>query len=64
MRGIYKRKGNKVCVNGKEYATVGEAATMIANECDKNKQTIRKEIQRYVQGKRPSWLMYGKYLIA
>lgn len=61
-------KGIRISVNGVTYNAVRQAARHIL-ECEaalgitKNVETIRKELQLYAKGKRPSWTMYGKYKI-
>lgn len=55
--------GKSVSVNGTMFKSTGSAAKYISECTGKNKGTISKEIRRYLQGKRPSWYMYGKYLI-
>lgn len=55
--------GKSVSVNGTMFKSAGSAAKYISECTGKNKGTISKEIRRYLQGKRPSWYMYDKYLI-
>ena len=54
----------KVKVNGTIYDSARAAARYIVGmEPEKNVDTIRKEIQRFLHGKRDTWSMYGKYRI-
>lgn len=60
--------GKKVHVNGKEFRSANLAANYIVKkEVEKGQvrkqATISKEIRRYLQGKKKSWKMYGRYLI-
>jgi len=49
-------------VNGKQYASISEAARFIQFDSGRGSYfSIRKELRRFLQGKRPSWRMYGKY---
>jgi len=54
-----------VNVNGVEYQSSRAAARFICSDPDitATEATVRKEIQRYVKGLRPSWEYKGKYLI-
>ena len=58
----------KITVDGKEYKSCGEAARYIVEQEAKlgnyrNKDTISKELRRYLQGKRSEWFMYKLYSI-
>ena len=53
----------EIIVNGKTYTSVRAASRMIAEETGRNKDTIGKELQKYSQGRRSAWVMYGKYTI-
>ena len=52
-----------IFINNVYFPSVTQAAKFIAEQEDKNVQTIRKELRQFVNGKRSSWYMYGKYLI-
>jgi len=60
--------GNSIVVDHRIFGGTGSAAAYIV-EMEKssgdvhNKDTINKELKKYQQGKRPKWLMYGKYTI-
>ena len=55
--------GKAIIVNGMQYQSAGSAAKMIADEMGKNKAHISKDLRRFLQGKKSSWIMYGKYTI-
>lgn len=63
-----KEVGNSIIVDGVSYDAVRQAARYIV-ECEvkngviRNIETIRKELKRFVQGKRSAWDMYGRYSI-
>lgn len=52
-----------IYVNKIKFESTTQAAKFIAENENKNIQTIRKELRDYLNGKRDSWCMYGKYLI-
>lgn len=52
-----------VKVNGVTFNSISSAAKHIAFLEGKNVDNIRRELRRYLNGQRPSWTMYGKYLI-
>ena len=61
--------GKPIKVDGVEFKSCGSAASYIVKKelmagYSRNKGTISKELRRYLQGKRPSWKMYGKYLVS
>ena len=55
-------KKKKIKVNGQEYASIREAARMIAASADRNENTIVKELRSLWKGRNP-WKMYGLYLV-
>ena len=57
------REGRKILVNGVCFPSVTRAAKFIARQENKNWETIKKELRRFVKGERDSWCMYDKYLI-
>ena len=65
MEDMIAKTSKPVSVNGVEYRSAKEAARFICEDTiiTATIGTVRKEIQRYLQGKRPSWLYKGKYLI-
>jgi hypothetical protein len=64
MEDMIKKTSKPVKVNGEVYRSAKEAARAICKiEEGKNADTVRKEIQRMLQGKREPWEMYGKYFI-
>lgn len=61
--------GKPIKVNGESFDSCGSAAAFIVGEelksgNVKSKATISKELRRFLQGRRPSWSMYGKYKIS
>ena len=56
---------NPVFVNEVKYRSAREAAKMICEDINvfAKPETVRKEIQKFINGKRQSWSMYGKYKI-
>lgn len=58
-----KSISKSIFINNVYFPSVTQAAKFIAEQEDKNVQTIRKELRQFVNGKRSSWYMYGKYLI-
>ena len=58
-----KSISKSVFINNVYFPSVTQAAKFIAEQEDKNVQTIRKELRQFINGKRSSWYMYGKYLI-
>jgi hypothetical protein len=66
---MVKVTGKSIKINGIEFESCGAAASYIVKEelatgKVRNKGTISKELRRYLQGKRPSWKMYGRYEVA
>jgi len=63
-----KKYGVSIVVNGITYDAVRQAARYIVGCEDalgniRNIETVRKELKRFIQGKRPAWTMYGNYTI-
>lgn len=63
-----KEFGVAVLVDGVHYDALRQAARYIVDCEDKNGvsrniDTVRKELKRYIQGKRPAWKMYDKYSV-
>lgn len=60
--------GKKIIVSGQEFASCGTAAQWIVEQESKinnhrKKDTISKELRRYLQGRRGQWIMYNEYTI-
>lgn len=60
--------GKPIKINGKEFKSCRAATDYILSEeilagREVKLETIRRELRRYQQGLRPSWYMYGKYLV-
>ena len=65
---LIEATGKEITVNGKQYLSCGSAAKYIVEQESsigntRKQATISKELRRYLQGKRGSWVMYSKYLI-
>lgn len=62
---LIEATANPVKVDGIEYQSAREAAKFICEDPTVTAKvgTVRKELQKFINGKRPSWLMYGKYQI-
>jgi len=57
--------GKEVKVNNIQFESITSAAQYICKEePGKKVMTVKKEIRNFVNGQRPSWSMYGKYLIS
>lgn len=63
MLGRDTNKPRPVRVNGKVWPSSKSAANYICDLEGKNYSTVCKEIRNCQNGKRPDWLMYGKYMI-
>ena len=61
----YIRKiAKKVYVDGMLFKSAKSAARFICSlEPEKKIETVSKEIKRCLNGVRPEWKMYGKYMI-
>lgn len=60
--------GKPITINGMMFRSCAMAADYIAKEelklgYTRNRGTISKELRRYLQGCKPSWSMYGRYLV-
>ena len=63
IRKITKEKGKKVIVDGSVFDSIGSAAKYIAENSEGKFETIKKEIQRMVNGKRKFGVMYRRFII-
>ena len=68
VENLIKATGKKVKINGVLFQSCGTAAAwIVAQEANlgniRNKSTISKELRKYLQGKRESWVMYGAYKV-
>ena len=68
VKNMVELTGKKVTIDGKVFKSAGEGAEYIVTEelkvgRTRNKATISKELRRFLQGKRPSWEMYNKYVV-
>ena len=58
-----KKVSKSIFINNVCFPSITQAAKYIAEQENKNVQTIRKELRQFINGKRSSWYMYDKYLI-
>ncbi len=68
IEAMVNSTGKPITVNGKNYNSCGSAAKNIVDEefkigIIKNKDTISKELRKYLSGRRDKWIMYGRYTI-
>lgn len=64
IEDMVEATGKPITVNGIEFASCGSAAQYIVDNTEgKSKATISKELRRFLQGKRPAWVMYGQFTI-
>ena len=58
-----RKISKSIFVNNVCFPSITQAAKYIAEQENKNVQTIRKELRQFINGNRSSWYMYDKYLI-
>lgn len=67
LQDMVNKTGKPITVNGIRFISCGAAASYIMNNVvdqpQARKATISKELRRYLQGKRSSWLLYGQFTI-
>lgn len=68
VENLIKVTGKKVKINGVLFQSCGTAAAWIVEQEAglgniRNKDTISKELRKYLQGRRPEWTMYDKYQV-
>lgn len=68
VKTMVEATGKQITVSGVTYPSCGAAAAWIVEQEAlvgniRNKDTISKELRRYLQGRRPEWEMYEKYTI-
>lgn len=68
VENLIKATGKQIRINGILFQSCGSAASWIVDQEIKignvrNKSTISKELRKYLQGKRESWTMYGRYKV-
>ena len=68
VQAMVDATGKAIVVNGQKFNSCGSAASWIANKeaalgIVRNKDTISKELRKYLQGRKSEWLMYGLYSI-
>ena len=68
VENLIKETGKKIKINGVLFQSCGSAAAWIVEQeaClgnIRNKDTISKELRKYLQGRRPEWEMYDKYQV-
>lgn len=67
-QAMVESTGKSIIVNGQKFSSCGAAASWIVeqeaeNEVVRNKDTISKELRKFLQGRRPEWVMYNTYSI-
>lgn len=68
VENMVEEVGKRITVSGTLFSSCGSAAKWILEQeasigVARNKDTISKELRRYLQGKRSTWTMYEKYTI-
>ena len=63
VKKIREEKGKKVIVDGSVFDSIGSAAKYICDNSEGRFETIKKEIQRMVNGKRKFGIMYRRFEI-
>lgn len=68
VQAMVDATGKAIVVNGQKFNSCGAAASWITEQESmlgvvRRKDTISKELRKYLQGRRPEWLMYEKYSI-
>ena len=68
VENLIKETGKKIKINGMLFQSCGSAAAWIVEQEAslgniRNKDTISKELRKYLQGRRPEWKMYDKYQV-
>jgi len=64
LKAMIEDTGKSITVDGKSFISCGSAAQYIVDNTEgKNKATISKELRRYLQGKKSSWVMYDRFTI-
>jgi len=53
----------RIKINDIEFSSLGEGSKYIISFGRGKFNTVRKELRKFIQGKRPSWKMYGKFKI-
>lgn len=68
VEGMVASTGKQIEVAGVIYPSCGSAAGWVVEQealvgVTRNKETISKELRRYLRGSRSAWEMYGKYKV-
>lgn len=68
VQAMIDSTGKAIVVNGQKFNSCGSAASWITEKeaalgVIRNKDTISKELRKYLQGRKSEWLMYGTYSI-
>lgn len=67
-QAMIEATGKQITVQGQRFPSCGAAAKWIVEQeasagTSRNKDTISKELRRYIQGRRSEWIMYDRYNI-
>ena len=67
IQDLINKTGKPIIVDGEQFVSCGSAAKYIMDNVQDQPQakktTISKELRRYLQGKRSSWVLYGQFTI-
>lgn len=68
VQSMIEATGKSIVVSGQKFNSCGAAASWIVEQeaivgVVKNKDTISKELRKFLQGRKSEWVMYNKYSI-
>lgn len=68
VQAMVESTGKSIIVEGQKFVSCGAAASWIVEQESvlgivRNKDTISKELRKFLQGRRSTWVMYDKYTI-
>lgn len=68
VKAMVEATGKEIYINGVLYPSCGAAAGWITQQeairgVVRNKDTISKELRKYLQGRRVKWIMYDRYAV-
>lgn len=68
IQAMVESTGKSIVVEGQKFVSCGAAASWIVEQESvlgivRNKDTISKELRKFLQGRRSTWVMYDKYTI-
>ena len=59
----WSNESREIWINDQMYPSISSASGFIATEEGKNKNSINREMRRFLDSDRTSWTAYGKYVI-